>query len=393
MLNVQKFLEENSLNDLKKKHAINCRIADHKVILNYDQIHSRPGDRLAEECRGLILRKQNKSAIYSEEKLGPSKILNFGFKRFYNYGDPACSKIDWGSAKIQEKLDGSLISMYFDDVKSEWHAATRKILEADMKVNAFDMTFRELFERALIETSGMKFEEFTSLLVPEMTYLFELCTPFNRVIVNHEGCRIHLIGMRQLLPPFREYNPKESLLPFPTPIEFELSSIDDVLSFVNNQKPTEQEGVVIVDKNFNRIKIKSISYVTYNKLHDTLGNSPRNCLISILEEKDDDIYPFMPSPIQRLLNSIKSGLTSYLSFFEEKIVEGLQFAGEDDPKLFADWASRECAMDAKLWAAPLFAIYRGKATSLPDWIEKSKRVGKYNNNQLDQLLERLDYKK
>lgn len=388
MLNVQRYLLSKTLRDLKREHGVDFKVADYKVILNYNQIEARSGDRIAEECRGLILRKADKSSIDESRPLGETKILNFAFRRFYNHGDPACAKIDWDSAIVQEKADGTLCMLYFDDVKDEWHVSTRKVPEADLPINGHDMTFRQLFEKALFETSGLSFQEFAAELEKGVTYAFELCTPFNRVQVHHDNYKLYFLLVRELKGNLEM--PLEWMsLDVPPVKTHPFSSIDDLVSFVNSRSSLEAEGVVIVDKNFNRIKIKSLEYTTRARLQDVYGNSPKNCLTLILSGKDDDVYPHVPGPIQELLNSLKVKVKDFIILHEEKFAEGMQFAGEDDPKLFADWASREAAMDRRLWTAPLFSWYRKQSSSMIDFLERARQKGEFRGNHLKTILEKI----
>ena len=71
------------------------------------------------------------------------------------------------------------------------------------------MTFRKLFEKALQETlfsnnvigndvvPELAFEVWSGTLNPSLTYMFELTTPLNRVVVNYPNYRLHLLGIRQ----------------------------------------------------------------------------------------------------------------------------------------------------------------------------------------------------
>lgn len=57
---------------------------------------------IVQECRGLIL----------DEAEG-WRVVCMPYKKFFNFGEDCCADIDWSTAKVQEKLDGSLISLYW----------------------------------------------------------------------------------------------------------------------------------------------------------------------------------------------------------------------------------------------------------------------------------------
>lgn len=75
MLEVQKYLQTHTLDDLEKDFGIGFKVYDDRVILKY-RINSTPKFHpIVRECRGLIL------------SLPDYKILARGFDRFYNYGE------------------------------------------------------------------------------------------------------------------------------------------------------------------------------------------------------------------------------------------------------------------------------------------------------------------
>jgi tRNA splicing ligase len=53
---------------------------------------------VVQECRGLIL---DESANW--------RIVAFPYTKFFNYGEEHAASIDWSTACVQEKLDGSLM--------------------------------------------------------------------------------------------------------------------------------------------------------------------------------------------------------------------------------------------------------------------------------------------
>ena len=55
---------------------------------------------------------------------GSWNVVAMPFKKFFNYGEKDADRIDWGSAKVYEKLDGSLLTLYFHS--GEWHVALSK---------------------------------------------------------------------------------------------------------------------------------------------------------------------------------------------------------------------------------------------------------------------------
>jgi len=72
---------------------------------------------ISQECRGIIVDKNQNW-----------DIISFPFLKFFNYGKPITHQIDWDSAKIYEKVDGSIMTMYYYD--NRWNVASSGILDA-----------------------------------------------------------------------------------------------------------------------------------------------------------------------------------------------------------------------------------------------------------------------
>src|ERR1019366_9160104 len=212
MLEVQKYLEEHSFGELAKNHGVYATFDNngYKCSLNYDQVESSSSDTIASQCRGLILaapdgKSFSSLAVVEGNKLNydniiPGKmiVLSCGFFRFFNYGQGHCAEIDWNDFSILEKMDGTLILIYFDHFKNEWCAATRQRPDADQLLDNKLYTFRTLFEKALLDTTELSFADFTAKFNKNITYCFELCTPYNRIVVSYLENKITLLAARNI---------------------------------------------------------------------------------------------------------------------------------------------------------------------------------------------------
>lgn len=387
LLLVQNYLKNKSLEDLEREHGVEVSINNYKFALNYNLITSKEKDPLAKQCRGLILRTKDGSTVKTNFPLGKTVILAYPFDRFFNHNQDAADKIDWNSAIIQEKLDGSLAIVYYDDLKEDWFVATRSVPEANNFVDGFNKyTFRTLFEKCLNDTYGLSFNNFKKKLNLHFTYCFEICSPINRIVVEYNKYELYLLGVRNN-ETFEELNPKE--FNFKCPKEFFLNSYNDIIEFVNQQDPNKMEGVVIRDKFFKRIKIKSIAYVAAHKIKDAITSSPRNCLSLILEEKTDDVLKHLPQETQNEILEMKNKTSNLLSKLDNLYIEISSYC--KTAKDFADLVNRKSATE-NIWTAPLFAIWRNKANNTLDFIKKKKKNGKYPNSILDILLKQMGYK-
>ena len=135
------------------------------VLFKYDQINSPMENPIVQECRGIIL-----------DEADDWRVIARPFTKFYNYGEPNAAPIDWTTARVQEKVDGSLCAFYH--YKGDWHVATTGTPDAGGRVHNGERLFRDL-----IWETAQKHE--LRMLSPAHTYLFELTSPYNRVVVPH----------------------------------------------------------------------------------------------------------------------------------------------------------------------------------------------------------------
>jgi len=449
MLLVQKFLETHSLAELAQQHGVYASFSKsgHKFSLNYDQIEAKESDLLAQECRGLILASENNGQSYLplakvvDGKLryddvvpGTTTILAYPMNRFFNYGQGAAANVDWTDPKlaILEKLDGTLIIVYYDLFIGEWCVATRSVPEADIVIDGGFYTFRTLFEKALLDTSKLSFEEFTSNLILGTTYCFELTTPYNRIVVDYKESRVTLIAARHVTQGmqtvvggetweyFGEMNLEKVVTPgVPHVQAHTFTSVNDLLYWVSNQNPLEHEGVVVCDSNFRRLKMKNASYVAFNRARDInplehegvvvcdsnfrrlkmknasyvafnrardiLGTSERNCLELVLSGKEDDVIPALPPEIVDRILIIKQGVAAVIKDYD-RAYKLFKYASDQinlgDKKTFAIIVNGY----KDIWSSPMFSMFDGKCSNMREFIDKNRKEGTWGNNFLDKML-------
>ena len=407
MLLVQKYLENHTFGDLAKEHGVYASFSKsgHKFSLNYDQIEAKESDPLAQECRGLVLACQDGTSLSSQfltlpgvkpshDHLSPgqTRILAYPMKRFFNYGQGCAAQIDWSDAKLAvlEKLDGTLCIVYYDPFTDKWCVATRSVPEADLLMDNGLYTFRTLFEKALVDTTGYEFDVFTRSLEKSYTYCFELTTPYNRIVVDYKTCGVTLLAVRGLvtLSEVDFKHPVVDLLPTCLPLVqgHTYSTVDELVNWVSSLNPMEHEGVVVRDSNFNRIKVKNAAYVAYNKLNDRLGSSERNLMEFILLEKDDDVAGFLPEEIVNNMAKLKAGLLAAIQKHDEAYVAAKAEAAATAPgdkKTFAILVTK----NKQLWTAPFFNMWDGKASSMKEFIQNNRKDGTWGDSFIDKLLE------
>ena len=256
-LHVQRALRSgaHTIDSLESTYAIKAkrhRSHPNLVLFKYNQIESPFGERIVQECRGIIL----------DESDG-WRVVSRAFDKFFNAGEGHAAEIDWSTARVQEKLDGSLCTLfhYADD----WHVATSGTPDASGRIGPLERDFASLFWEAYHSTAE-------SLLpgVRDFCFYFELTSPHNRVVVPHTETRLTLLGARHLEGGI-EIGPDVAsvmLYDFPYVREFPLSGSESVAASFATMSPLKQEGYVICDATFNRIKVKHPGYVA---LHHAKG--------------------------------------------------------------------------------------------------------------------------
>lgn len=133
-LSIIRYIKEHGLEAALAEFKLKSRDYENKVLIKYDQIGSSMGIEEVQDCRGLILEKDT------------WKIMSLSFRKFFNAEEGHASKIDWNTARILEKCDGTMIQLHWDWLKEEWFAATTGTAEGEGEVNnKLGTTFNDLF--------------------------------------------------------------------------------------------------------------------------------------------------------------------------------------------------------------------------------------------------------
>ena len=302
-LELQKFLRSNSVEDLQEQYGIKCSVSEQFPELHlfkYSQIDSPMGERIVQEARGIILNGNDNWSVVARP-----------YDKFFNYGEGHAAEIDWTYAKVYEKLDGSLITMYW--YEGEWRIATSGNPDASGEVwNGLGntITFKDLFWQIWDELGYTLPDPYFK----HFTFMFELMTPFNKVVVQHTEAKIVLHGVRMFKPGFY-VDPESWKKTYGWDVckTYDFNTIEAIVHNVGQLDPIKSEGYVVVDAEFNRIKVKSPQYVALHHMRDTL--SPRRMLEVIRANEGDEFLTYFPE-FQELYDETKlayNKLRDYLS--------------------------------------------------------------------------------
>jgi len=213
-------------------------------ILNYSPKTQGGGywDDYTLSCRGLVIDAEG-------------NILARPFQKFRNFQEHDPKEIDLTKPfVIYEKLDGSLIIVFYYDVKREWIVASRGSFISEQALEAKKML-------------GLKTEKFNT----NCTYLFEIIYPENRIVVNY-GERRELVLLGNIITKTGEELPHDELVKLYSDyftvvktFDFDVNNVDDLKAL---DEIENKEGYVFRDGNF-RFKWKFSEYV---RLHSILTN-------------------------------------------------------------------------------------------------------------------------
>lgn len=285
MLEIQNWLRYNNGNLELLEQQLGITAKEHedgRVIFNYSQINSPKNNPIVKECRGIVLDKNNNWALVAKS-----------FNRFFNLGElPDLDRnFNWESSFALDKEDGSLILMYYWNGK--WHINTRNSF-SDGKVQDSPWTWRDLVLMTLPDNWELTMD-------PDYTYVFELCTPYNKVVRQYSEKKLFLLTtfhnkyMYESSESLIDLQAKESRFDRPTAYYFANSEqVEKYIRKVSENFKTF-EGIVLRDINNMRIKIKSPEYVALHRLSNN-GNiaSVKNLLPFVLSGETDELLCYFP---------------------------------------------------------------------------------------------------
>lgn len=152
-------------------------------------------------------------------------------------------------------------------------------------------------------------------------YIFELISPKNIIVVQPPKDRIVLHGVRNLKT-LKELEPEPIANHYKwecVPTYF-LNSLEDIIKACKSLNPIEQEGYVVRDMHWNRIKVKSPQYVAlvHLNLKDTEKLNARHILEIIRLNEGMEFLTYFPSHTQ-LYNTMKNQYDKLVERLEKYI--------------------------------------------------------------------------
>ena len=249
MLKIQEFiLAHDNWRELLADAPYNLKISedDGYVLFKYNQIASDFNEEICKEARGLILDTQDNF-----------RVVRYAFKKFFNVDEAFAAKLDWDTAVASEKIDGSIMSVWY--ARGKWHLSTNGTIDAfkaELSGVGPYKNFGELFE------SVLPLSNFASCK-HNFCFTFELVSPYNKVVIDYPETKLYILSIRNLNT-FKEVDDLDmrdfsNYMGVERPQIYNLNNEADYRKVVE-QMPEGHEGIVVRDANGERVKIKTLLY-------------------------------------------------------------------------------------------------------------------------------------
>ena len=222
-------------------------------IFTYD-IFADFYDPVVQEARGIIIDTEKKDVVCCP------------FRKFGNSHEGYADKIDWKTAVVQEKVDGSIVKLWNNN--GLWQFSSNGMIRASDVVFQTGYNMENIIEQTA-EWNVLRELCQNDKLNKNYTYIFELVSPFNQVVIQYDKPALYHIGTRNNKTG-QEYSDID--LGIRKPKVYPLHSLGECINAattLNTGDFPDNEGFVVVDAKFNRVKVKCPEYLVY---HHAINN-------------------------------------------------------------------------------------------------------------------------
>lgn len=254
-------------------------------VLNYDQIISSlfKFHPIVCECRSLVVAYSLERGFY---------CVSRSFDRFFNFRESQ-DELDISTLTAVEKLDGSLIGIFYH--KGRWLYRTKSVIMPVGQVNGWEVTWKDLIDPCIPNQTRMN--EICDLFSCEdSTFICELLSPENRVVVKYDEVELRLLAIRDTEGEYDDSLVCDELAIFlnmERPRTYSFDSFEEAEKEAENL-PNLEEGFVFYNEWGSPVlKMKSPSYVRAHRLRGESVLTPnRVCDLIIAGEVDEYLAVF-----------------------------------------------------------------------------------------------------
>jgi len=320
----------------KAPYNIKTKRSDGYIILSYN-LDADFNIEIVRECRGIIL-----------DETDDFRPVCVPFFKFGNYGEPYADDIDWNTARVQEKIDGSLIKVWRH--RGVWRVSTNNMINAESaRTDNNEDTFMNVFHRAWLQT-GIQFSD----LNPDYTYMFELVSPQTRVVVPYSETKLFHTGTRNI----NTLQELDADIGIEKPKTFSIATIE---ACVETARLLDRyhEGFVIVDNRWRRVKVKSPLYVS---IHHILNNisSEKRIIKLVVSGEDVEVISYFPE-YANTFDNMRERIDRFIAYNEREL-ERIRDAGYSTQKELAEYVTNTICPPC------LFCVMKGKSNSVKDFV-------------------------
>ena len=367
MLAIQRLIKENP-NDWEKilispPYCLKIDRDYGYILFKYNQYTSDLSLPEVQEARGIIFKEDT------------MELKCYPFKKFFNIGEPNAANIDWSNVTVEEKVDGSLIKIWYDD--QMWH------ISSNGKIDAFKCQLPNCASKEITNLGHLFITVFDTVLFHDLDksccYMFEVVSPDNRIVVPYKETKLYFLGARDM----KTLKEKECWIGVEKPKWRYYKDVDgenlkkEILEEVSKMT-SEQEGYVVRDRYFNRVKIKSPEYI---KVHYMKGEGELTTkrILGILRENEKDEYLAYFPEFKNRFKEVEKKLKTYkedMHIYKQEVIKW-----RDKWHLDRKAVAENILAKRKKESAFCFAVYDGKVQDEEEWISKI---------MLNKLAERID---
>lgn len=279
-----------------EQFGVNVKIEGDLYLFKYSKFDAAFRHPVTQESRGQILRRSPYPFARPDgDSIVIWKTVCRPFDKFFNIHEPECPLSNhfmflqlYDTLEMVEKVDGTLINLWFDDACQAFRASTLgNITPKEITGNPDGKCFASLFW-GLLESDGRTEESIIEVLSPEHTYMFEMwhpeATAYTETITQYDNPRLVLLAVRnnetgeyQSIDHFPFEKPK--VIPMDTVKTSPLSAQQQFHKYATRKAGETEglgdvpEGFVLVDKE-TRVpvaKVKMADWLARHKL--TQGNN------------------------------------------------------------------------------------------------------------------------
>jgi RNA ligase len=324
-------LAVSSLDDWKQYGEVTVAADGDLLIFNYNPKAQYEGrwNFFERVSRGLIVDRST------------GEIVARAFDKFFNWFEGG-RKASGHIVTITEKMDGSLGILY--RVNQEYRVATRG-------------SFRS--EQARWATQFLKDNFDLAELPNELTLLFEIVYPENRVVVNYNGlATLILLAARnrftgEYLPFFPDVYELGQRYGFTLPKVYTFNNVTEILERLG-AIPVDEEGYVVEFSDGERFKFKGDRYLELHRLIS--GLSFKHTLEAVESGSVDYIVAQIPDEFLVQFKGWRQEIENVVADIKSRVQLAFDQAPKETRKDFALWVLAE----HKDIAPYLFALFDGK---------------------------------